>query len=77
MGRILLRSHFRLDDMDVLLLRHLSNHDVDDDLDVDPNVVLNISDVDPDLDVANVLVDANLETAGSEVALRCRFWSYH
>ena len=73
-GTILLHSHVRLDDMDVLLL-HIPNHDADDDLDVGPNDVLNISNVDPDLDVANVLVDANVVMAGSEVAHRCRFRS--
>ena len=70
---ILLHSHVRLDDMDVLL--HIPNHDADDDLNVGPNDVLNISNVDPDLDVANVLVDANVVMAGGEVAHRCRFRS--
>ena len=74
-GANLLHSHVCLDDMDVVLLRHSPNHDVDDDLDLDPNVVLNISDVDPDLDVANVLADANLEMAGSKVTHQCRFWA--
>ena len=73
---ILLHSHVCLDLMDVLLLRHIPHHDADDDLDVDPNVVLNISDVDSDIDVANVPVDANLEMAGSGVAHLCRFQSY-
>ena len=72
---ILLHSHVRLDDMDVLLL-HIPNHDADDDLDVGPNDVLSISNVDPDLDVANVFADANLEMAGSGVAHRCRFRSH-
>ena len=54
----------------------IPNLSVDDDVDDDPNVVLNISDVDPDLDVANVFLDANLEMAGSEVAHRCRFQSH-
>ena len=74
MGTILLHSHVRLDDMDVLLLR-IPNHDADDDLDAGPNDVLNISNVDPDPDVANVVVDANVVMAGSEVAHRCRFRS--
>ena len=52
----LLHSHVRLDDMDVLLLRHIPNHDADDDLDVDPNDVLSISNVDPDIDVAKGLL---------------------
>ena len=69
---ILLHSHVRLDDMDVLLL---PNHGTDDDLDDGPNDVLNISNVDPDPDVANVIVDANAVVAGSEVAHRCRFRS--
>ena len=69
---ILLHSHVRLDDMDVLLLPNL---DTDDDLDAGPNDVLNISNVDPDPDVANVVVDANAVVAGSEVAHRCRFRS--
>ena len=69
---ILLHSHVRLDDMDILLLPNL---DTDDDLDAGPNDVLNISNVDPDPDVANVVVDANAVVAGSEVAHRCRFRS--
>ena len=73
-GTILLHSHVHLD-VWIFLLLHIPNHDADDDLDVDPNDVLNISDVDPDLDVANVLVDANVVMAGSEVAHRCRFQS--
>ena len=68
-GTILLHSHIRLDDMDVLL----PNLDTDDDLDAGPNDVLNVSNVDPD--VANVVVDANAVVAGSEVAHRCRFRS--
>ena len=75
-GTILLHSHVRLDDVDVPLLLHIPNHDADDDLDAGPNDVLNISNVDPDLDVANVLVDANVVMAGSEVAHRCRFRSH-
>ena len=70
-GSILLHSHVRLDDMDVLL--HIPNHDADDDLDVGPNNVLNISNVDPAFDIANVLVVANVVMAGSEVAHRCKF----
>ena len=58
-------------------LLHIPNLAVDDDIDVDPNVVLNISKVDSDLDVANVLLDANLEMVGSEVAPWCRFQSHH
>ena len=76
-GTILLRSHVRLDDMDVLLLHHVPNHDAGDDLDVDPNVVLNISDVAPDLDVTNMIADASRKMAGSEVAHRCRFRGHH
>ena len=71
-GTILLHSHVRLDDMDVLLL---PNHDADDDSNADPNDGLNISNVDPDPDVANVVVDANAVMAGSGVAHRCRFRS--
>ena len=63
-------------DVGTILLR-VPNLIADDDLDADPSVVLKISDVDPDLDVANVLVDANLEMAGSQVAHRCRFRSHH
>ena len=37
--------------MGVLLLHHIPNHD--DDLDVDPNGILNISDDEPGPDVAN------------------------
>ena len=62
-GTILLHSHVRLDDMDVLLL---PNH-------ADSNDGLNISNVDPD--VANVVVDANAVMVGSEVAHRCRIRS--
>ena len=69
---ILLHSHVRLDDMDVLLL---PNHDADDDSNAGPNDVLNLSNVDPAPDVANVVVDANAVVAGSEVAHRCRFRS--
>ena len=68
---ILLHSHVRLDDMDLLL----PNHDADDDLNTGPNDGLSISNVDPDPDVANVVVDANAVVAGSEVAHRCRFRS--
>ena len=75
MEPILLNSRVHLDDMDVLL-HHIPNHDADDDLDVGPKDVLHISNVDPDLDVANVLVDANLEMAGSGVAHRSRFRSH-
>ena len=71
-GTILLHSHVRLDDMDVLLL---PNHDADDDLNAGPNDGLNISNVDPDPDVANVVVDANAVMAGSGVAHRCRIRS--
>ena len=70
---ILLHSHVRLDDMDVLL----PNHDADEDIDADPNDVLSISNVDPYLDVANVLVDANVVMVGGGVAHRCRFRSRH
>ena len=73
-GTILLQSHVRLDDMDVLFLL-LPNHNADDDLSADPNDDLNISNVDPDSDVANVVVDANAVMAGSGVAHRCRFRS--
>ena len=62
-GTILLHSHVRLDDMDVLLL---PNH-------ADSNDGLNISNVDPD--VANVVVDANAVMVGSEVAHRSRIRS--
>ena len=51
------------------ILLHIPNL-VFDDLDDDPNDVLNISDVDADIGVANVLLDANLEMDGREVAHR-------
>ena len=71
---ILLHSHVRLDDMDVLF--HIPNHDDDDDdVDAGPNDILNISNVDPDLDVANVLVDANVVMVDGDVAHRCRLRS--